>query len=102
MDSRPYSESVLDRLMERWLGNTESISAKTARKIEQGLGRSVRGEKDYCAIILTGPELIKQIRTASSRRFLSPQTRTQIEIGLERSPMTRRPRERIRRQRSWL
>jgi len=83
MDSRPYSESVLDRLMERCLGNSEAISVKTARKIEQGLGRSVRGEKDYCAIILTGPELIKQIRTAASRRFLSAQTRTQIEIGLE-------------------
>jgi hypothetical protein len=83
MDSRPYSESVLDRFMERCLGNSESISVKTARKIEQGLGRSVRGEKDYCAIILTGPELIKQIRTAASRRFLSAQTRTQIEIGLE-------------------
>ena len=62
MDSRPYSESILDRYLERCLGNSEFISAKTARKIEQGLGRSVRGEKDYCVIILTGPDLIKQIR----------------------------------------
>jgi replicative superfamily II helicase len=83
MDSRPYSESVLDRYMERCLGTSESISAKTARKIEQGLGRSVRGEKDYCVIILTGPDLIKQIRTTASRRLFSTQTRTQIEIGIE-------------------
>lgn len=83
MDSRPYSESILDRYMERCLGNSQSISAKTARKIEQGLGRSVRGEKDYCVIILTGPDLIKQIRTSASRRLFSTQTKTQIEIGME-------------------
>lgn len=83
MDSRPYSESVLDRYLERCLGTSDSIAIKTARKIEQGLGRSVRGEKDYCVIVLTGPDLIKQIRTTASRRFFSDQTRTQIELGLE-------------------
>ena len=83
LDSRPYSESILDRYMERCLGTSDAIAMKTARKIEQGLGRSVRGEKDYCVIILTGPELVKEIRTTSSRRFFSSQTRTQIEIGLE-------------------
>ena len=69
--------------MERCLGSSDAIAAQTARQIEQGLGRSVRGEKDYCVIILTGPDLIKQIRTTASRRFFSAQTRTQIEIGLE-------------------
>ena len=83
IDSRPYSESVLDRYMERCLGNSDPISIRTARKIEQGLGRSVRGEKDYCAIILTGPGLVNQLRTPSQRRFFSAQTRMQIEIGLE-------------------
>jgi len=83
MDSRPYSESVLDRYMERCIGNSEAIAAKIARTIEQGLGRSVRGEKDYCAIILTGPDLIKQVRTAALRRFFSAQTKMQIEMGLE-------------------
>lgn len=83
LDSRPYSESIIDRYMERCLGTSDAIAMKTARKIEQGLGRSVRGEKDYCVIILTGPDLIKEIRTTSSRRFFSAQTRTQIEVGLE-------------------
>jgi hypothetical protein len=54
-----------------------------ARTIEQGLGRSVRGEKDYSVIILTGPDLIKTIRTKRSRGYFSTQTQTQIEIGLE-------------------
>ena len=83
VDSRPFSESVLDRYLERCLGSSEGISARVARKIEQGLGRSVRGEKDYCVVILIGPDLIKQIRTSASRRFFSAQTRTQIEMGLE-------------------
>src|SRR4030095_16697878 len=45
------------------LGSRPEVTAmRTARTIEQGLGRSVRGEKDYCAIILTGADLIRRIR----------------------------------------
>ena len=62
---------------------SEVIAIRVARTIEQGLGRSVRGEKDYSVIILTGPDLIKTIRTKKSRGYFSPQTQTQIEIGLE-------------------
>src|SRR5699024_7040392 len=54
-----------------------------AQKIEQGLGRSVRGEKDYSAIVLIGSELIKLIRSKKTRKYFSAQTRKQIELGLE-------------------
>lgn len=82
-DSLPYFESLLDRYLESCLGDTEIIAKKAARKVEQGLGRSVRGEKDYSAIILTGPQLIKLIRSNKSRKHFSPQTQAQIELGLE-------------------
>jgi len=83
IDSRPHFESLLDRYLENVRTNSEIVDTKLAQIIEQGLGRGVRGEKDYCAIILTGPELIRAIRSKSRRRFFSGQTRTQIEIGLE-------------------
>ena len=60
-----------------------TIAIKTARVIEQGLGRSVRGERDYSVIILTGGDLVKHLRGQESRQYFSDQTRTQIEIGLE-------------------
>lgn len=82
-DSRPYFESLYDRLIEDCRTDSEVISTRLAQIIEQGLGRAVRGEKDYCAIIITGPELVKAIRSRESTRFYSQQTNTQIEIGLE-------------------
>lgn len=83
IDSKPFAESVLDRYMERCLGNSEAIATKTARRIEQGLGRAVRGEKDYCVVLIIGPDLVAQMKTPALRGYFSPQTRMQVEIGLE-------------------
>jgi hypothetical protein len=83
LDSKPYSESLVDRWTESVRSGSEIIASRVARTIEQGLGRSVRGEKDYSVIILIGPDLIKIIRTKASRGYFSPQTRAQIELGLE-------------------
>ncbi|PEJ23243.1 DEAD/DEAH box helicase [Bacillus pseudomycoides] len=83
LDSRPYFESLYDRYLEECRGNSDVISIRLAQTIEQGLGRAVRGEKDYCAIVITGPELVRAIRSNKSREHFSLQTRTQIEIGLE-------------------
>ncbi|WP_234396926.1 DEAD/DEAH box helicase [Bacillus massiliglaciei] len=83
IDSKPYFESLLDRYLESCRGNSEILDIKLAQIIEQGLGRGVRGEKDYNAIVLTGSELIKFVRSKKTRKFFSNQTRTQIEIGLK-------------------
>jgi replicative superfamily II helicase len=83
MDSKPYSEDLADRYVEACRANSATIATKTARIIEQGLGRSVRGEKDYCVFLLLGASLIKALRSGRDRAFFSSQTRTQIEIGLK-------------------
>lgn len=89
IDSKPFAESVLDRYMERCLDNSEAIATKTARRIEQGLGRAVRGEKDYCVILLIGTDLVAQMKTPALRGYFSPQTRMQVEIGLELAKFAR-------------
>ncbi|RTE08232.1 DEAD/DEAH box helicase family protein [Paenibacillus whitsoniae] len=82
-DSKPFAESLDDRYTEQCRSNSEVTSIKIAQIIEQGLGRGVRGEKDYCAIIVTGTELVKLIRSKETRKFFSQQTRTQVEIGMK-------------------
>lgn len=82
-DSKPYSETLADRYSENCRSSSEVTATRVARSIEQGLGRSVRGEKDYCAFVLIGPELVATVRSAESRKHLSAQTQAQIDIGLE-------------------
>jgi len=83
LDSRPYSESLIDLYAESCRSESEVTAIRIARTIEQGLGRSVRGEKDYCIIFIIGPDLVKCIRSKSSQKYLSNQTRKQVQIGLE-------------------
>ncbi|RKG82032.1 DEAD/DEAH box helicase [Corallococcus exercitus] len=89
MDSKPFSEELLDRYVEDRRTGSDLVVSRTARVIEQGLGRAVRGEKDYCVIVLTGPDLVQILRSTSTRGFFSRQTQTQIEIGLEIADMAR-------------
>lgn len=45
MDSLPYFDSLADRYEEQACPNSELINKRIAQKIEQGIGRGVRGEK---------------------------------------------------------
>ncbi len=83
IDSKPFSQSLEDRLMENCRSSSDVVAIKQAQIIEQGLGRGVRGEKDYCAIILIGIDLVKIIRSKDTRVYFSEQTNTQVEIGLQ-------------------
>lgn len=84
-DSMPYSEKLLDKYFESCRPESSLIHIRLARSIEQGLGRSVRGEKDYSVIVITGTELVKFLRHTKSLAYLSDQTQKQIEIGLSAS-----------------
>lgn len=83
LDGKPFAISLSDRLQELYRENSKVIDVKIAQKIEQGLGRAVRGEKDYCVVIITGNDLIATLRTKRLKRYFSDQTNKQIDIGLE-------------------
>lgn len=82
-DGKPYSESLIDLYQEDCRPDSEATLMRTVRTIEQGMGRSVRGEKDYSVIIITGGDITRLLREKRSRKYLSSQMATQIEIGLQ-------------------
>jgi replicative superfamily II helicase len=88
MDSLPHFEKLEDKYKEDCIGENKDSFSKLSQIIEQGLGRGVRGEKDYCAIILIGPDLIRVLRNKKIKRYFSPQTQMQLEIGEEIVKMT--------------
>lgn len=81
VDSLPYFDSLSDRYEESCREGSDQIYTKIAQKVEQGIGRSVRSEKDYSVIIIIGEELVHFIKGTKSQRFFSAQTRQQITIG---------------------
>jgi replicative superfamily II helicase len=88
-DGKPFSESLVDLYEELCRPNSEATQMRTIRTVEQGMGRSVRGEKDYSVIVVLGADMTRLIRDKESRKFLSPQMSTQIKIGLEIAEMAR-------------
>ena len=89
MDSLPYFDSLSDRYEELACPNSELINKRIAQKIEQGIGRGVRGEKDYCAVVIIGSELVRFMKSIATNKYFSPQTRKQIDIGLEIADMAK-------------
>lgn len=82
IDSMPYFENLSDRYEESCRPNSETISKRLAQKIEQGIGRGVRGEKDYCVLLIIGADIVKFMRSIITNKYFSIQTRKQIEIGM--------------------
>lgn len=82
-DGKPYSESLVDLYEEDCRPESDTTLMRLVRTIEQGMGRSVRGEKDYSVIIAIGSDLTRALRDQHSRSYLSSQMATQIEIGIE-------------------
>lgn len=83
LDGRPNFASLTDKYEETARINSDYYNIKTAQKIEQGLGRSVRGEKDYSVIMIISADLVKFIKSSQTNKYFSKQTNKQIEIGLK-------------------
>lgn len=89
IDSIPHLNNYSDKYQEKCCPNNEIINKKIAQKIEQGIGRAVRGEKDYCAIIIIGSDIIKFMRSVQTKNYFSKQTQKQIDIGLQIAEMSK-------------
>lgn len=81
LDSKPFFNNLPSRNEELCREDSGYINKKLAQKIEQGMGRGVRGEKDYCAILVFGSDLVRFLRNKDTANYFSEQTRKQIEIG---------------------
>jgi replicative superfamily II helicase len=87
IDSVPSAQTLTDRYIEERREGSDIFEMNVARIIEQGLGRGVRGDKDYCVVILLDSNLIKKVKSKNSQKFFSPQTCGEIQIGIEVTKM---------------
>jgi hypothetical protein len=89
LDSKPFSGGLAERYIDSCRPDSEVTAQRIARSVEQGIGRGVRGEKDFCAVVILGSELARVVQDFSIAAHYSPQTKKQIEIGLEIAELSR-------------
>lgn len=87
IDSLPQGDSLEEKLIESCMDDSEILRKKKAQTIEQGLGRAVRGSRDYCVIIIIGSDLVNFVQSNKTKKYFSQQTRLQVEIGKKISDM---------------
>jgi replicative superfamily II helicase len=88
-DGRPYSESLVDLYQELCRPNSDATLMRIIRTVEQGMGRSVRGERDYCVVVAIGTDLVRLLRDTTTRGYLSSQMAAQIDLGMEIAEMAK-------------
>lgn len=81
IDGLPDSRRLIDQITESQLmGSSKSINQKI-QKIEQGMGRGIRSNNDYCIVFLMGKSLISQLYSLDAISKFSPATKAQFELS---------------------
>lgn len=74
----------------RALYDTPLHYERVAHKLEQGMGRGIRGEADYCVVLLNGDELQMATHDRSRTRLFSSVLQKQLELGHQVEDIIRR------------
>lgn len=63
------------------LSNSQSALRRQMQRIEQGMGRGVRSNDDYCVVLLLGAKLTARLKSPEGAALLTPATRAQLELS---------------------
>lgn len=81
IDGLPNASTNYDQIKESILSNSDDILREKVQKIEQGMGRGVRSNGDYCGIIIMGHQMPKILYDKNTRKYFSVSTLKQIKLS---------------------
>ena len=81
IDGLPEAYSLLDRRDAAVLGTADALFDRQMQRIEQGMGRGVRGSNDHCVVLLLGARLTERVATPSLRSQFSALTLAQLDLS---------------------
>ena len=81
LDSMPSHKSLFERYVYQVRENSSIVSKQIAQRLEQGMGRAIRGISDWCIVILMENKLTNFVLEDRTRKFLSNETKKQIEMA---------------------
>jgi len=81
LDGLPDIRSKYDVIEEQILHGSKRIQNEFIQKVEQGMGRGVRSNSDYCAVILMGKRLVKTLYADGANEHFGTATKKQLELS---------------------
>lgn len=81
IDGLPGTHRLIDQIIENQLLGSDKIITQKIQKIEQGMGRGVRSNNDYCVVFLMGSSLIQSLYTSNAISKFSTATKAQFELS---------------------
>lgn len=83
LDGLPQARRLYERVEQSLLFGNELSLGKQIQRIEQGMGRGIRANDDYCVVMLMGASLTRAIYQIGAKERFSPATRAQLSMSLE-------------------
>lgn len=80
LNDLPTGTDDVDSVMSVYLSDGDMAMQRIAQKIEQGVGRGVRGASDHCVVLLVG-RVVDWMRRDKNRKHFSPAFQAQLMIG---------------------
>lgn len=81
LDSMPTHSSLFDKYIQEVRPESNFVRSQLAQRIEQGMGRGIRGDKDWCVVVATGTKLTSFLSETVKSEFLSDEIKAQISIA---------------------
>ncbi|MBN9373898.1 MAG: hypothetical protein J0I40_00605, partial [Cellulomonas sp.] len=81
IDGLPEALGGLDRLDEAYMVGSDTLLRRQIQRVEQGMGRAVRSNDDYCVVFLMGARMTERLLRPGAMDAFSPATRAQMELS---------------------
>lgn len=81
IDKLPNISSLWDSFEQEVIPDSKRIVTEYVQKIEQGMGRGIRSNTDYCGVILMNPSLISTLYHNDSKTYFSEASQIQMSIS---------------------
>lgn len=81
IDGLPNVSNMNDKYEQEVVRKSERIQKEQIQRIEQGMGRGVRSNSDYCLVFLVGDQLTNMLYTDDGYKFFSKATQEQFKLS---------------------
>lgn len=83
IDGIPDVRRKIDKIEQTVLMDSEIVLNQEIQRIEQGMGRGIRNNDDYCVVFLMGASLVKSLYAMNAQRYFGSATKAQIDLSLK-------------------